>query len=74
MVKHIVSLFILLSYFISGCEDSTVNTKMTKNPQMVTKEQSQSKEATKKNQFYMNKPRKLLKRNRFYLKLKKSLI
>jgi len=51
MINHIVSLFILLTYFISGCEDSTVNTKMTKEPQKVMKEQNQVKEATKKNQF-----------------------
>ena len=62
MVKHIVSLFILLSYFISGCEDSTVNTKMTKNPQMVTKEQSQSKEATKKKPALYEQTKKIVKR------------
>ena len=48
MINHIVSLFILLTYFISGCEDSTGNTKMTEDPQKVINEQNEIKEATKK--------------------------
>ena len=47
MTNHVVTLFILFTCLISGCEDTTAITQMTIDPEKVTKEQEQVKEATK---------------------------
>ena len=62
MIKYIVSLLIVLSYFISGCEDSTVNTKMTSESQKVTKEQNPFEEATNKKPVLYKQARKIVKK------------